>query len=185
MVVRCATTKIDGRRDVRRVIHSQSTALHTCAPADPQVFPSDIHRSRPRFRRRQRTRVGAGSGSTISVEHTEPQERLWRLHRALAQLVSAARGHTDDKTWSGEWAKWREAAGWPVEHGTFHALRHFFATTLITNHVEPQEVQRLLRHKTLRITLETYVRWWPKRDRRRGVVGAVLSAAGTTSTQSP
>ena len=28
-------------------------------------------------------------------------------------------------------------------------------------------MQRLLRHKTLRITLETYVRWWPKRDRPR------------------
>jgi integrase len=53
---------------------------------------------------------------------------------------------------------------------------------LITNHVEPQEVQRLLRHKTLRITLETYVHWWPKRDRRRGVVGGVLSAAGDLPT---
>jgi integrase len=69
--------------------------------------------------------------------------------------------------------------GWPRQHGTFHALRHFFATTLITNHAEPQEVQRLLRHKTLRITLETHVHWWPKRDRRRGVVGAVLAAANT------
>jgi hypothetical protein len=33
---------------------------------------------------------------------------------------------------------------------------------------------RLLRHKTLRITLETYVHWWPTRERPRGVVGAVL-----------
>jgi len=49
---------------------------------------------------------------------------------------------------------------------------------LITNHVEPQEVQRLLRHKTLRITLETYVHWWPKRIRPRGVVGTVLTATG-------
>lgn len=82
-----------------------------------------------------------------------------------------------DRTWSREWARWREAAGWPKDHGTFHALRHFFATTLITNHAEPQEVQRLLRHKSLRITLETYVHWWPKRDRRRGVVGNLLRAA--------
>ncbi|MGN9764072.1 tyrosine-type recombinase/integrase [Micromonospora sp. SD12] len=58
-----------------------------------------------------------------------------------------------------------------------HALRHFFATTLITNHVEPQEVQRLLRHRTLRITLETYVHWLPKRDRPSGVIGSVLSSA--------
>jgi integrase len=62
-------------------------------------------------------------------------------------------------------------------HGTFHALRHFFATTLITNHAEPQDVQRLLRHKTLRITLETYVHWWPRRERRRGLVGDILRAA--------
>ncbi|GAA4568442.1 hypothetical protein GCM10023176_22850 [Micromonospora coerulea] len=45
------------------------------------------------------------------------------------------------------------------------ALRHLFATTLITNHVEPQMLQRMLRHKTLRIAQETYVHWWPKRDR--------------------
>ncbi|WP_436970876.1 tyrosine-type recombinase/integrase [Micromonospora coxensis] len=59
----------------------------------------------------------------------------------------------------------------------FHALRHFFATTLITNHAEPQDVQRQLRHKTMRITLETYVHWWPKRDRPRGIVGNVLRSA--------
>lgn len=79
-----------------------------------------------------------------------------------------------DRTWSREWVSWRDAAGWPKQHGTFHALRHFFATALITNHAEPQEVQRLLRHKTLRITLETYVHWWPRRDRVRGVVGSIL-----------
>jgi len=98
--------------------------------------------------------------------------------RAVPLLFTTTHGNPiNDKTWSREWAKWRDAAGWPKEHGTFHALRHFFATTLITNHVEPQEVQRLLRHKTLRITLETYVHWWPKRGRPRGVVGTVLRAA--------
>ncbi|MFF5071614.1 hypothetical protein ACFY2R_10510 [Micromonospora olivasterospora] len=35
----------------------------------------------------------------------------------------------------------------------------------------------MLRHKTLRITLETYVHWWPKRDRPRGIVGGVLRSA--------
>jgi integrase len=82
-----------------------------------------------------------------------------------------------DRTWSAQWTKWRDAAGWPKEHGGFHALRHFFATTLITNHVDPKEVQRALRHSTLRITLETYVHFWPRRERRRGVVGDVLRAA--------
>ncbi|WP_433388926.1 tyrosine-type recombinase/integrase [Micromonospora sp. KLBMP9576] len=64
------------------------------------------------------------------------------------------------------------------KHGGFHALRHLVATTLITNHVEPREVRRLLRHRTLRVTLETYVHWLPKREKRpSGVIGSALSAA--------
>ncbi|ROO52497.1 phage integrase family protein [Micromonospora sp. Llam0] len=106
------------------------------------------------------------------------------VRRTVPLLFTTTRGRPfTDRTWSREWARWREAAGWPKEHGTFHALRHFFATTLITNHAEPQEVQRLLRHKTLRITLETYVHWWPKRERTRGLVGAALRAAAGGSHQ--
>ncbi|WP_433346312.1 tyrosine-type recombinase/integrase [Micromonospora sp. CA-111912] len=74
------------------------------------------------------------------------------------------------------WADWREAAGWPKE-GTFHSLRHFFATTLMSNGVEPQEVQKAPRHANLRITLETYVHWLPKKDRPRGPVGDLLRQA--------
>ena len=100
------------------------------------------------------------------------------VRRVVPLLFTTTHGNPfTDRTWSREWGRWRDAAGWPKQHGTFHALRHFYATTLITNHVEPQEVQRLLRHRTLRITLETYVHWWPKRERRRGVVGSVLRAA--------
>jgi integrase len=70
------------------------------------------------------------------------------VRRTVPLLFTTTRGNPfTDRTWSREWAGWRDAAGWPEEHGTFHALRHFFATTLITNHAEPQEVQRLLRHK--------------------------------------
>src|SRR4029453_16286448 len=71
--------------------------------------------------------------------------------------------------------KWRDQAGWPKEHGGFHALRHFFVTTLISNNAEPKDVQRALRHKTLQITLETYVHWWPRSERRRGVIGQVIA----------
>lgn len=78
------------------------------------------------------------------------------------------------RKWSEMWATWRDAAGWP-EEGTFHSLRHFFATTLITNGVDPQDVQKALRHANLRITLETYVHWLPKLDRPRGVIGTVLT----------
>lgn len=116
----------------------------------------------------------------VDITSGEPVRRLARL------LFTTRYGNPfTDRTWSREWASWRDAAGWPKEHGTFHALRHFFATTLITNHAEPQEVQRLLRHKTLRITLETYVHWWPKRERRRGIVGAVLQGAASEPSTRP
>ncbi|MBN1174691.1 MAG: site-specific integrase [Micromonosporaceae bacterium] len=88
----------------------------------------------------------------------------------------------DDSRWSLMWAKWRVAAGWPAE-GTFHSLRHFFATTLMSNGVDPQDVQKALRHASLRITLETYVHWLPKRNRPRGVIGTVLSRAATVPQQ--
>ena len=51
------------------------------------------------------------------------------------------------------------------------------------NHAEPQVGQRMLRHKTLRIGLETYVHWWPKRDRPRGMVGSVLRSALASQDQ--
>jgi integrase len=100
------------------------------------------------------------------------------VKRSVPLLFTTTHGNPiNDKTWSREWVGWRDAAGWPTEHGTFHALRHFFATTLITNHAEPQKVQHALRHSTLRMTLETYVGWWPKRERSTGVIGQVLNNA--------
>jgi integrase len=100
------------------------------------------------------------------------------ITRVAPLLFTTTRGNPfTDRTWSNEWVKWRDQAGWPKEHGGFHALRHFFATTLITNNVEPKEVQRALRHSSLQTTLETYVHWWPRRERQRGVVGALLQSA--------
>jgi integrase len=78
-----------------------------------------------------------------------------------------------DQRWSEMWAVWRAAAAWPADAG-FHVLRHFNATSLITQGVEPQAVQRHLRHASLKITLETYVGWWPRSERARGVVGGLL-----------
>ena len=82
------------------------------------------------------------------------------------------------------WQGWRKAAGWPQE-GTFHSLRHYFATALISANADPTDVQKALRHSSLRITLETYVHWWPKKDRRRNVVGSALkvAAGGARRTQ--
>jgi integrase len=49
---------------------------------------------------------------------------------------------------------------------------------LIAAGADPTDVQRAMRHASLRITLETYVHWWPKKaGRRRSVVGAALSKA--------
>ncbi|MEV6801072.1 tyrosine-type recombinase/integrase [Micromonospora rifamycinica] len=97
-----------------------------------------------------------------------------RLTRSVALLFTTSTGKLiNDRYWSELWETWRSAAGWPKE-GTFHSLRHFFATTLMSNGVEPQEVQKALRHASLRITLETYVHWMPKKDRRRGLVGQLL-----------
>jgi integrase len=104
------------------------------------------------------------------------------VRRKVPLLVTTTFGNPfTDRTWSAEWMKWRRAAGWPEDsqHSGFHALRHYFATTLIRNHTDPKEVQRALRHSTLSITLETYVHFWPRRERRRGIVGETLkSAAG-------
>ena len=55
--------------------------------------------------------------------------------------------------------------------------RHFCATTLMSNGVDPQEVQKMLRHANLRVTLEAYVHWLPKMGRPRGVIGSVLTKA--------
>jgi integrase len=82
------------------------------------------------------------------------------------------------------WQQWRKAADWP-EEGTFHSLRHYFATALITAGADPTDVQKALRHSSLRITLETYVHWWPKKERRRGIVGTALREAASKRRRSP
>jgi integrase len=100
-----------------------------------------------------------------------------RVTRVVPLLFTSQRKKLlNDRYWAELWSDWREAAGWPKE-GTFHSLRHFFATTLMSNGVEPQDVQKALRHANLRITLETYVHWLPKKDRPRGVVGGILRKA--------
>jgi integrase len=100
--------------------------------------------------------------------------------RAVPLLFTTVRGNPfTDRTWSAQWIKWRTKAGWPTDarQSGFHALRDFLATTLITNHVDPKDVQRALRHATLQTTLEIYVHYWPRRERRKGIVGAALEAA--------
>ncbi|WP_236717906.1 tyrosine-type recombinase/integrase [Actinoplanes sp. TFC3] len=116
-----------------------------------------------------RERVSAGRNRNAG-HHGWPSGAPYRT-----AAVHHAHGNPfTDRTRSAEWIKWRRKAGWPEDHSGFHALRHFFATTLFTNPSDPKKVQRALRHATLQITLETYVHFWPRRERRRGVVGKVL-----------
>lgn len=99
------------------------------------------------------------------------------VRRSVPLLITTTHKNPfTDKTWSSEWVKWRRLAGWPEDrnHSGFHALRHYFATKLIKEHVDPKDVQRALRHGTLALTLETYVHFWPRAERRRGVVGEAL-----------
>ncbi|QSB14048.1 tyrosine-type recombinase/integrase [Natronosporangium hydrolyticum] len=94
--------------------------------------------------------------------------------RAVPLLFTDAQGRpVHDQRWSDIWGRWRRQAGWPAE-GTFHSLRHYFATMLITAGADPTDVQRALRHSSLRITLETYVHWWPRKQRRRNIIGSQL-----------
>jgi integrase len=97
--------------------------------------------------------------------------------RPVALLFTDDQGRPiHDQRWSWMWREWRQAAGWPDE-GTFHSLRHYYATALISAGADPTDVQKALRHANLRTTLETYVHWWPKKERRRNVVGSALRAA--------
>ena len=105
--------------------------------------------------------------------------------RPVALLFTDDQGRPiHDQRWSDMWQDWRKAAGWP-EEGTLHSLRHYFATALITSGADPTDVQKALRHSSLRITLETYVHWWPKKDRRRNVISTALRDANTRRRQSP
>jgi integrase len=73
--------------------------------------------------------------------------------------------------------EWWKAAGRP-EDATFHSPRHYFATALITAGADPTDAQRALRHSSLRITLETWVHRWPKKQRRRNVFAMAPGLSG-------
>ncbi|UAB96696.1 tyrosine-type recombinase/integrase [Dactylosporangium vinaceum] len=97
--------------------------------------------------------------------------------RTVSLLFTTRHGNPiTDRIW------WRERASRAGHRARrLHPLRHFLATTLISQHVEPQEVQRALRHKTLTMTLGTYVHWRPKRSRQRGLIrGGVAKSPAVT-----
>ncbi|MFI7648814.1 tyrosine-type recombinase/integrase [Micromonospora sp. NPDC049460] len=119
----------------------------------------------------------------ITAGTPDPGKSPTRRHVAL--LFADPWGRPiHDQRWSDMWRGWRKRAGWP-DTGTFHSLRHYFATALIAAHADPTDVQRALRHSSLRITLETYVHWWPKKNRRRNVVSTALRQAAENRKRPP
>lgn len=62
-----------------------------------------------------------------------------------------------------------------VPHISFHGLRHTFATTMLSNNVNPKIVQEMLGHATIKTTLDTYSHVLPNMQRSAAEqLGAVL-----------
>ncbi len=113
----------------------------------------------------------------VDITRGTPDPGKPAVRRVVRLLFTDESGRPiHDQAWAKLWRVWREAAGWPAE-GTFHSLRHYFATLLIASGADPADVQKALRHSNLRTTLETYVHWWPKKNRRRDIIGSALAQA--------
>ena len=78
----------------------------------------------------------------------------------------------------------REDAELPDGVG-FHALRHYFASLLVTSGASVKTVQLALGHSSPMITLNTYVGLWPEAlDRTRSLVDAAFDAVPGTAVSS-
>jgi hypothetical protein len=53
---------------------------------------------------------------------------------------------------------------------------------MLTNGVDPQHVQKTLRHANLQFTLRTYVHWVPSNERPTNVVSSALRRADENRT---
>ena len=63
-----------------------------------------------------------------------------------------------------------------INHHTFHALRHTFASKLIEMGIDPKTVSELLGHSDINTTLNLYVH--PNEQQKRDAVNALLSKKG-------
>ena len=91
--------------------------------------------------------------------------RLWKLRAPPNEhdLVFAAQEGTPTDVSNFHGRVWRpllKAAELP--HGTFHALRHSYASALIAAGHSPKLVQTLMGHASAAFTLTTYTDLWPK-----------------------
>ena len=91
--------------------------------------------------------------------------KLWKLrclHSEMGLVFPASdtsprdNGNFHHRTWTPLLTK----AG--VPHGSFHALRHSFASALINGNQSPKLVQTLLSHHSAAFTMDQYADLWPQ-----------------------
>tara|TARA_R110002050_G_scaffold55587_1_gene125340 strand:- start:96 stop:806 length:711 start_codon:yes stop_codon:yes gene_type:complete len=119
-----------------------------------------------------------GAGATVKIEAKASKNKKFALC-PLPQYITKrmkeylARKKPSDFVWPGTWAKDRQAgvllkrdakgAGITIINGEgesidFHALRTSFITSLARNKVHPAIAQRLARHSTINLTMNTYTK---------------------------
>ena len=73
--------------------------------------------------------------------------------------------------WLEAWKRARAKAG--IDLRGVHQLRHLYASALIRQNVDPNEIKRHLGHRSITETFDTYGHMWPNdEDRIRDAVGA-------------
>ena len=73
------------------------------------------------------------------------------------------------------WAPLRKAAGLADLH--FHALRHFYASSLIATGGSPREVMEAIGHASVQITFDVYGHLFPEDRQARAVRADTLGAS--------
>jgi len=109
----------------------------------------------------------------LSNEEGKPftHANLW--NRFWVPLLNRAGLVTDNPTskvvreWSKKHAEYKEHAF------GFHMLRHVFASLQIADGVIPKQLQLLMGHATLKLTMDTYGHLWPDDEADRGRAEAV------------
>ncbi len=112
--------------------------------------------------------VDPKSGKVTVAEYAA----TWQAVRAWKPLASSTTpcGVT-------RWKRiWADAAQQTEVSFTSHALRHFFASALISGGASVKQVQTVLGHASAVITLKVYSHLWPgDEDRVRAVMDAALN----------
>jgi integrase len=129
--------------------------------ASVQKFPSDMMLTRGEAT----SRIGALAANGLGTDCAPP----WSIERAVRQAkadIAESERHLakDDKVLT------------LPEAFSFHDLRHYLASLLISSGADIKTVQARMRHATARTTLDTYGHLWPDADEStRSAVSAVIT----------